>query len=68
MNRGRGRGSKNMPQWAALYLCRKLSQTRHKVIAGEFGITHISGVSRIVYKLKLILDANIKTSLKLIYQ
>lgn len=66
----RGRGSENMPRWVALYLCRELSQSTLKVIAGEFGITHISGVSRAVDKLKLKLDENtrIKASLKVLYQ
>ncbi len=66
----RGRGSENIPRWVALYWCRELSQTTLKVIAGEFGIAHISGVSRAVYKLKLILDsdADIKASLKVLYQ
>jgi hypothetical protein len=66
----RGRGSENIPRWVALYLCRELSQARLKVIVGEFGITHISDVSRAVDKLKLILDKNakIKASLKVLYQ
>jgi putative transposase len=66
----RGRGSENIPRWVALYLCRELSQATLKVIAGEFGIAHISGVSRAVHKLKLILDKNvrIKASLKVLYQ
>jgi len=64
----RGRSSKNIPRWVALYLCRELSQTSLKVIAGEFGIARISGVSRAVYKLKLILNTDIKASLKVLYQ
>jgi putative transposase len=52
----RGRGSENIPRWVALYLCRELSQATLKVIVGKFVITHISGVSRAVDKLKLILD------------
>jgi len=64
----RGRGSENIPRWVVLYLCRELSQTSLKVIAGEFGIARISGVSRAVYKLKLILDADIQASLKALYQ
>jgi chromosomal replication initiation ATPase DnaA len=66
----RGRGSENIPRWVAQYLCRELSQATLKVIVGEFGITHISGVNRAVDKLKLILDKNarIKASLKVLYQ
>jgi hypothetical protein len=50
------------------YLCRKLSQTKLRVIVGEFGIVHISGESRAVYKLTLMLDTDIKASLKALYQ
>jgi putative transposase len=66
----RGRSSENIPRWVALYLCRELSQATLKVIVGEFVITHISGVSRAVDKLKLILDkkARIKASLKVLYK
>ncbi len=64
------RGSENLARWAALYLCRELSQIRLKVIADEFGMTHISGVSKAVGKLKLKMGekTRIKTSLELLYQ
>jgi chromosomal replication initiation ATPase DnaA len=52
----RSRGSENIPRRVALYLCRELSQATLKVIAGEFGIAHISGVSRAVHELNLILS------------
>jgi putative transposase len=66
----RGRGSENIPRWVAIYLCRELSQATLKVIAGEFGIAHISGVSRAVHKLKQILgkNAKIKASFKTLNQ
>jgi hypothetical protein len=66
----RGRGSENIPSWVAIYLCRELSQATLKVIVGDFGVTHISGVSRAVDKPKLILDKNakIKASVKVLYQ
>jgi putative transposase len=65
-----GRGSEDIPRWVALYLCRELSQARLEIIVGEFGITHISGVSRAVDKFNLILDKNviIKAQLKVLYQ
>jgi REP element-mobilizing transposase RayT len=64
----RGRGSKNIPRWVALYLCRELSQARLYEIADAFGITHISGVSMAVYKLQPILeqDGSVKALLKLL--
>jgi putative transposase len=66
----RGRGSENIPRWVTIYLCRELSQATLKIIVGEFGITHISGVGRAVKKLRLMLDKNarIKASLKVLYQ
>jgi chromosomal replication initiation ATPase DnaA len=51
-------GSKNIPRWVALYLCRELSQSRLREIADTFGMVHISGVNRAVYKLKSILEEN----------
>jgi putative transposase len=65
-----GRGSEDIPRWIALYLCYELSQATLKIIVGEFEITHISGVSRVVDKLKLMLDKNarIKAPLKFLYQ
>ena len=64
----RGRGSKNIPRWVALYLCRELSQARLHEIADGFGMTHISGVSMAVYKLQPILeqDGSVKALLKLL--
>jgi chromosomal replication initiation ATPase DnaA len=61
---------KNIPRWVGIYLYRELSQATLKVIVGEFGIAHISGVSRAVHKLKLVLDRNarIKASLKVLNQ
>ncbi len=54
----RGRGSRNIPRWAALYLCRELSQSKLHEITDAFGMTHISGVSRAVYKLQPIMEEN----------
>jgi len=64
----RGRGSKNIPRWAALYLCRELSQARLHEIASVFGVTHISGVSRAVYKLQevMIEDGSVRSLLKVL--
>jgi len=62
------RGSENLARWAALYLCRELSQIRLKVIADEFGMTHISGVSKAVGKRKMDEKTRIMTSLELLYQ
>ena len=66
----RGRGSKNIPRWVALYLCRELCQTTLKEITDEFNITHISGVSRAVGQLQNILGTNerVDDSLKKLYQ
>ncbi len=54
----RGRGSRNIPRWVALYLCRELSQATLSRISGEFGLTHISGVSQTVYKLQRYREKN----------
>lgn len=54
----RGRGCANIPRWAALNLCRELSQATPKAIAVEFGMRHISVVSSAAYKLQMILDEN----------
>ncbi len=66
----RGRGSRNIPRWVALYLCRELSQATLSRISGEFGLTHISGVSQAVYKLQRYRDKNalIDESVKRLYQ
>jgi putative transposase len=65
-----GRGSENIPRWVALYLCRELSQATLKTIAGEFSIVHISGISKAVSKLQLMMEENqvIEDSVKVLYQ
>jgi len=66
----RGRGSKNIPRWVALYLCRELSQSRLVEIADAFGMVHISGINRAVYKLQPIMKENgpVNSFLKVLYQ
>lgn len=66
----RGPGSKNIARWTAISLCRELSGETSNKIVSYFNISHISGVSQAVKKLKQIAsgDKKLENKLNIIYQ
>jgi len=48
----RGPGSKNIPRWAAMYLCQELTGATLQEIAKRFGLKRYGTVSTTIGKLK----------------
>lgn len=66
----RGRHSKNIARWMAVYLCREIGDYRLQAIAEAFGMSHSSGVNQHIKSLRLECDNDeaVMEKLKLLTQ
>lgn len=64
----RGRGTKNIPRWIALQLCRKVGDCALNDITKAFNMNHVSGVNHSISKLKIHLedDGRLRLTFKLL--